>query len=171
MPDGVKQLMLIAPRMALEQRFAVFAVTDRQTGVLVSMTLSMRWQWATCQPSFANSLRVAKRLCYLFGLHLFSNFLSRASNSYTRRANMSTSSCQNSSFDSIREKKAGDKAPALNSLRLRTNPRQSERGWVRRVVWPQELLVPVLVVGKDQTRQWAASARPCLLAWQSNPLS
>jgi hypothetical protein len=169
MPYCVKQLMLITPRVALEQRFAVFTVTDRQARVLVPMPLSMRWQWATCQPSFANSLRVAKRLCYLFGLHLFSNFLSRASNSYTRRANMSTSSCQNSSFDSMREKKAGDKAPALNSLLLRTDPRQSEREWVRRVVWPLELLVPVLAQGKDQTHQLAVSARPCLLAWRSNP--
>jgi hypothetical protein len=27
-PDGVEQLMLITPRVALKQRFAVFAITD-----------------------------------------------------------------------------------------------------------------------------------------------
>jgi hypothetical protein len=121
-PDGVEQLMLIAPRVALEQRFAVFAVTDAETRVLVSIALSMRWQGTTCQPSFANSFCVAQSLGYLFGLHFFSSFLSRSSNSYTRRASMSTNKCQNSSFDSMREKKAGDSAPAFVSLRLRTDP-------------------------------------------------
>jgi hypothetical protein len=68
----------------------------------------------------------------------------------------------------MREKKAGDKAPALNSLRLRTDPRLSEQEWVQRAAWPLELLVPVLAQGKDQTHQLAVSARPCLMAWQSN---
>jgi hypothetical protein len=61
--------MLITTRVTFKEGFAVIAITDGKTRVLVSMTLSMRWQWATCQPSFANSFRVAKRLCYLFGLH------------------------------------------------------------------------------------------------------
>ena len=78
---------------------------------------------------------------------------------------MSTSSCQNSSFDSMREKKAGDKAPALVSLRLKTNPRQSEQEWVQRA---QPLQVPVPVLGMDQTRQRVQQPlHPFLLAGQS----
>jgi len=47
-PDGRKEFMLIAARMALEEGFAVISITDGKTRVLVSMTLSMPWQWATC---------------------------------------------------------------------------------------------------------------------------